>query len=294
MKKSIFIIIIIIISIKFIFSSNVDEDDCDCGPKEILNGKIKDIKTTEYTYTNGKNEFINYQASVKYDNNGNLIERIDYKPYDNTHIYYQYYYNKNKKLIEIITLDDNKEILNSQKWKYDNQNNIIENITSGKYGFAHNIFYFNNKNILIKKKQLDKEKKIIKAIKYVYDKSNLINEITFSSNGEIIEKKIIIYDNNNVIEKNTYSLKYYDKLTLIQRTTYKYNDQNKIIELINENKIYGYELEITDKTNWIYDKSGNLVEKNYTEPKNNVISKTLVNYNDLYKVISEKYYYMKK
>lgn len=205
--------------------------------KENLKGQVKSIKEIPYEAEKQdgkiiKTNYYNEYNVFKYDNNGNLIEKILHR--------------------DSITLSD-KYI-----HQYDSKNNLTETIIIDNDGEKSKIIYkYNDKNYLIEEKLYSLDDDFSAYDYYKYDENgNKIEEISYINN-KLSSKLVYSYNKENLIESICHYSRNGEK---DMKTSYKYNDRNNLI------KEYTYIFSINDDLEHTYhyknyDEKGNWIER---------------------------------
>ncbi len=139
----------------------------------------------------------------KYDENKNILEKIDKtsvkKKYIPHFMKYIYKYDSRQNKIYESEVNEKGEVGISRKFKYDNNDNIVEEQYSYRNSKPFITKYFYNDNKLVKEKRYDSERGLEWYVLYVYDNTgNWIKRTTFETNGNVsINERIIEYYSAN-------------------------------------------------------------------------------------------------
>jgi len=226
--------------------------------------KIKSQIEYDYSYINGNVSSKGYKSSItKYNTDGTMSDLIFFWEDGKIFMSYKYKYNQDKYLIEEIFYENDLDgSITNEKYiyEYDNYgNNILRefysnNIFEYKIIYKYDINRFcisqtqydkdgvveNEKNFKPDNNYNDKEQveysgsgKIIHTVKYEYDDyGNMISKIKYDSIGNIVESQTKKYLKNGMVIEE---LHYY-KIVGENKYTYKYDDNNNLIERIKYNE----------------------------------------------------------
>jgi len=283
------------------------------------------------TITQYSHKFIKGEPSPKgdmisksfYDNQGNLIEKINYSRKGEETLKTKYKYNQRGEKIEFTSYDVNAKSSLKQSFVYRNGNKvsetineeIIEGTNTINIDFLIKYRYINDKiSSITKINQATFEKTNI--WKYSYSgnkttveeldgKSNLIKktESFYNSKNELI-KEIQTYprrkDNNGAILSLTQIFKYNDKGQNIETTKLTGDEITEKITLKydNSNNVTEIEKEVPNKTPYVenfyeYDKKDNLKRESWYEGDPQKYSKKTMKYNSKDILLETKYLYAK-
>tara|TARA_B110000238_G_C16003065_1_gene385365 strand:- start:82 stop:885 length:804 start_codon:yes stop_codon:yes gene_type:complete len=265
MKK----LLLILICIGLFYACGYNESEL---TKENINGKVKEIVETNFVakkvfgdivkdgiqkrwrMTDQMGEMRKYfKAKSKYNQNGNLIEKIYFKSSEGIKFIYEYdkdgkkvrKYNRTSWQVTEVTYeyDDNDNIIQKNNYYNDNLESTIKVITNNE-GKIIEAISFNDDSVMYEK------------VKYKYnDVGNVIESTRYS--GDDFEKEWTFkhkYDNiGNLIEfigyvndiheeKLKWEYKYDEKNNWIERLEYKYNRNSSYYKpsTITERKIQYY------------------------------------------------------
>jgi hypothetical protein len=196
---------------------------------ELRNDTIFEKKIAKYDNKNKLTEYMEYgengeireYKSITYDLKGNIIDKIDIRGEYQYH--YKYTYNSYGIIIEELNYDKNEVLSSKSNYKFDSKGNKIAMIKT-RYNnskiytdttiFTYNVFG----KITLEEKKLNRFKlgDSFRRKTYKYDAYNRLLEIlefytylqeqpryeskesySYNSNGKIVEKQEIRYDNNN-------------------------------------------------------------------------------------------------
>lgn len=192
--------------------------------KEIAKYDEKDslIEFKQY----GEDGELGNHFSWKYDKFGNEITCV--QRYESGSYYrHSSKYNSNNKIIESKTFDANGEINRSETYVYDNQNRLINIISSNQVTSTYK--YSNEGNII---------EKISLGRKYIY-KYDSLNRLVFENenfvSGNKYSEKSYEYDNigNLVEEQSTYFRNHLKEQTTKYITYFKYDSIGNVIKEIH-------------------------------------------------------------
>jgi hypothetical protein len=268
MKK----IVLFICALISIYSCNTQKKESDLD-KAGLKGDVISVFPDVNSYLHPIMEF---------DNNGNLIRKIDYSDYDNKIFLTETTFNRdsaNKVIVEneVNYSNDNELQYYAIRKKYSYQNGKLTTITYQDkfYNRTEKYKYEDDKLTEIKKERVAKNKEQESSIEnttYYYNKNNNLDstiEIFFNENGDLDSKYIKIYLQNKLLKSEISFYKFSDNTTSHSLREYVYNDKNDIIEEkltdLQKNKII-----YLNKYTYIYDEKNNWIEKStkYIDSKN--------------------------
>lgn len=258
---------------------------------ENIHAQELEVKGMKYSY-NEYDEKGSETLEIKYNAKGRIEEK-----YKNT-------YDKNGYLIEEITYLDGKEIAEHKtyvrdekgaitkafkhyqddskdtlEYKYNKDGLILEIKTIDSYGEveAIEISEYDGKNLILNEKSEYEE--VMEKDTWQYDeKGNVINNEHWTEEGGTVKFTNAYDDDNNLIE----SLIYNKKGDLVSKSLYTYNNQNKIVTVVEKNP------GVLNTTEISYDENGNAVkqeEKNKAKVINNSVTRTFNEYNDVIETI---------
>lgn len=228
-----------------------------------LKGKVKSF--TEFTYE-AKESF------------GEVVkgDRVYYYSIESS---YQKVYDKRGYMVEYNEYNDTDFSFKSKTtYTYDENENVIEAITSTEYGKYKWVYQYDNGNLIEGNGyRLNGDSSLIEKKTYKYDdRNNRIEECCYNSDGSLLLKFTYIYDDkNNRIEECEYN---FDG-SLKEKTTYKYDNMQNLIKKDgyitdkDETYIVTYEYDFE----YDYDEKGNWTQK-------------ISFYNDVPQVITEREY----
>ena len=285
-------------------------DELDILEKEILNfkNKLSSIKMPKCKYSQKDIEQILIKQKIVANAISVFKEEFE-SIKENLFLLEEEYNNCSFKLINIISMKDNFELIVKENTKYIFKNLIIsydqntgESVSSNLIEEKNDLFFINNKNnFIIEPYDVNNIQNLPKFSNYIYKilSSNItsliieknIKSLIFSSIEEnfydFIENKIL--DANNFIKKIAYNI-----------VTSDYKIHNFIIlprfELLLKYiiKIFSYEKMINDfmkfiKEDYLYNK--NILQKKYLEIKSNIqnYTKEKIHYNTKYNIMRKEY-----
>jgi hypothetical protein len=268
----------------------------------IANSKVSKSTQWTYKYTQGK---INQKGYIttesKYDEKGNVIEVINYKStgqisskllykYDdkNNRIEYQKFEKRDKPEIELTY---------KQSFTYDDKGNKkIENGCDGLSGYkiiynylpdgkTKDITKYNVNNTISEKWESTYNNNVqtIKVLKqginldYTLDRKtdsrdNIIEEVRKDSKGKEVARTTAEFDANNNV---TTTAEYYSG-KLSKKFTYKYNNQNQLIEI----DLVSLDGSLSLSRAYKYDDKGNVLEEKWFDGVPNDLSSKNYKYNE--------------
>lgn len=222
-----------------------------------FNGKVKLVKEVEFALKVKFGEVVKDEIKsiqiLKYDSNGNLIEKsINSLGFS---FLYKYKYNQNDNIIEetrfavnnqdekglstiIFNYDENQKIISKESlnekiiYKYDsNGNQKEEDIISNGIFKYRTIFMHDNVGNLLERSVYNSEGQFIYKYEFKYDKKRfIIEEKNFNSDFKLVSKNNYKYDSNgNLIKKNTYLG---GSVQSEKKFIYKYDEYDNWIEKI--------------------------------------------------------------
>jgi YD repeat-containing protein len=205
---------------------------------------------------------VKHKYTHKYDARGKEIEETSFDAEEYEENYkITYNYNENGDLIEIINYNGDGDIMSKEVNKYDNMNYLIANIN-----------YDENGSIALKHTYKNDGKGNALEIVTVNEKGIVTSKLSqkFNSNGKLLEY-IGLNEKSTVTSKGIY--KYNTDGNLIEGLVLITNEPNSAEQTIYDTK--GNKIEInwykSDKTKsgsniWKYDSMGNILEeKNYND-----------------------------
>ena len=227
----------------------------------------KGIKTEtklEYRYAEEKSQFKQYlymKMVTDYNENGKKIKHARYGPDDSLIETYFFKYDFEKNIIEQTKFDSKGDYKGRDIFKNESilelNEDHFDDVLDWKYSYK-----YDSNNKLVEQLRYDMNDNLKQRDVYKYDaKGNLVEElwlgglqgyVNLDPNSDLIDRYVYKYDlEGNNIEKSRKSPKQHFNW----RYTYKYNNQNNIIEII----IYEYELRLgeleevpTSKTTFDY------------------------------------------
>ena len=193
-----------------------------------LKGKVKSMRKIPFEFVSkfGKMEKKrkNGEYHVFFAQNGNILKRQDYFPFDG-------------------------KIFSNYTYKYDDKNFLIE---ENEFQIAQNyktIYKYNDKGLCIEGNVYRSNGSLEKSYKYEYD-----------NKGYLIEKSYnftkYYYTNND--KGNPISIEIEEPLSL-KEIFYEYNDKGDVIKIIKPDAFNSYDKEYTIE--YKYDNQGHWVEK---------------------------------
>lgn len=188
------------------------------------------------------------------------------------------YFNENGYPSEKIFYNQNAEIVKSEKYFYDNSNNLISIkvlIPGDPNSYDMNFQYEkDSEGKIIKRLAYNSEGMLISYYKYTYSEDNLIAEEKYSNDNSLISRIHYNFDSNN---------------KLIKTTEYRMSVGNPFIYLVNifnsngliENSIqYSNDGKLFWSCQQKYDKNNNLVESVSKNAQGKFHWKYTINYDD--------------
>jgi antitoxin component YwqK of YwqJK toxin-antitoxin module len=254
---------------------------------ENIHAKELEVKGMKYSYNEYDakgNETLEIKYNAKgrieekyknaYDDNGFLIEEITYL--DGKEIAEHKTYERDEKGVILKAFkhyqDDSKDTL---EYKYDENGLLLEVKTIDSYGEveATEISEYENGKLILKEKHEYDE--LMEKDTYQYDDNgNVIENEHWTEEAGTVRFANSFDDRNNLIE----SLIYNKKGDLVSKSVYTYNDQNKIVTVIEEAP------GVVNTTEIAYDDHGNAIkqeEKNKESLINNSVIRTFNENNDV-------------
>jgi len=251
--------------------------------KQIMK-KNKVLTQSKWKYRPNATEGVKV-LSKTFDNNGNVIEEMNYKPDGSrsSRLTYKYDNNENKIYYQLFDFSQvpEKRVRYVQNMVY-NQNNdrISETGFDGISDFEIEYKYLAPGKLSEIIKYNDK-KEITEKRKYTYG-SNTITMNVYNSAGtikEIVEEK---YDaTGNLLEKTTLK----PDETVIKKNIYKYDNTNRLIE---EEEYFG--TNFSSKLSYIYNDIGYVKEIEKEESSGNIFTNNSYNYDVKGNLIEELWY----
>ncbi len=225
----------------------------------------------------------------KYDDNGNLIleERYVVALLTERRLYerIKYTYNDEQKLVHKKTTNlmyaDNAMITDS---KIDSNGNEVESVSYQKGKLISNTTRTFFKNGKVKQECIINHDDNSVETKDYDDLGNEIALLSKDNKGHIY-KAYKKYNRNRVIENETYHIEGKKELHFI----YRYNNKNKLIEKIAENK-YDTETTYYSHKTFAYDKKLRIIEEKIFNKQGRLIEKVVSNYSLLGKR-QKRYFY---
>jgi YD repeat-containing protein len=209
-------------------------------------GDIADI-----TIYNPKGLIVNVEK-YRYDANGNKLEYTRYSGGSQGPVAYQKIstYDTKSNLIEENGFDGVEKF--SNKYTYDAQGNLSE-ILYRKNGVLKEKRIFKKDGPITRVSIYNPAGKLISKLALTYDsRNNLMEETVYGINQDILERKTFDYDEKkNLRSESKYRL---NKMTL--RTTYNYNTNGDLVEIMEENPAGGKFV----KKSFSYSPKGYLIE----------------------------------
>lgn len=277
-----------------------------------MKNKIKTALTyhsdlgSEETPETTNNEIL--QQKVEFDDQGNIIEHIQYQPNGSIEDRVTNAYNAGGWLAEEVLYDPDGEIAERRTLEYSENGKLLKEIKHYDDGSQDIIAYVHDeaghlmeKNYgddsgYIEKKEvfafegdklssvqeLDEDGTIQKEIIYTYDADGTLEE-TSESPTENGGRKITIYNSNALPEV----VKYYSEAgNLIARHTYEYNDKNQVTDISEETQSgislshteyneHGHAIVIEDKS--VNEELNHRIERTYDEEGNILTSHVFIN-----------------
>lgn len=260
-----------------------------------FNRKGKEIEFRNY---NVRIDELRVKTITKYDQDGNLIAKIDFDPDKipkKDTIVYAYDNNGNK--VEAIYPRGDKIL-----YKYDTDGNLIEKLTYNRRGLLNHkqTFQYDPQDNLLVKKEVDAQGNLKSKDAFKYDENgNAIEQTKMRSDRETSQRASFEYDDSGqVIEMGVIVSGTYHKANTI-----KYDDLGREIEKKRYNKdgslqkkyVYEYDNQDNKIRYSIYDGNGNLTrERTYHydyDDKGNWVLKTEFHDGEPYVVIKRELIY---
>ncbi len=268
----------------------------------LANSKVMKSTQWTYKYSQGKINPKGYiTTESKYDENGNVIEVLNYKANGQISSKLQYKYDKNNNKIEYLKFEKKDkpdiELTYKQSFIYDDKGNkklengfdgvspykIVYNYLSD--GKVRDITKYASDNSIIEKWessyanniQTIKILKLGKSLDYVLirktdSRGNTIEETRKDFKGNEVKRIASEFDANSYI--TSYAEYYSGKLS--KKFSYKYNKQNQLLEIIQVNSDGTESLNRAFK----YDNKGNLLEEKWFDGIPNEFSSKNFKYNE--------------
>ncbi len=224
---------------------------------------IKSIEKYRFnTFTDGNyDETIEITGEImshaEYDTQENLTISITYDTHGNVAEHIVYAYNEQNKMIEELLFDED-EVVEKRQFEYNNEGLIAkEKIFYMDDSFDTMLYTYDADNMLIEKKLINTDNEIESIHKFQFQNKKIINEGDYDAENNLIYEKSYTYDEKgnliklssyDAIEDETLEIFYeydekgnrikilnHDKTgKLATRSTYKYNDANQIIALVED------------------------------------------------------------
>ena len=180
-------------------------------------------------------------------------------------------FNRQRNMVLYLIYEANGSISSKNIYKYDDENNLIEEeIYYGDELSFRDLYTYNDKGKRIEKTTFDSDGNLSLRQRYVYnDKENVIEE-RYHNNEDVFYNKIVFEydDKNNVVEENHYDA---DDLHCI-KINYKYDDNGNMIEEDHHallNNMFDF------KNQFKYDEKCNVIEEIYL---NHSATKRIIEY----------------
>ena len=261
MKKAVLFICVLI----SIYSCGTKKNESDLD-KAGLKGDVIFVLPDSCSYINPIMEF---------DNNGNVIRKIDYFEYEKKITLTEITYDRDSsnKVIgenEVIYSDNNQLQYYAirKKYKYDHDKLITINYQDKFYSIIEKYKYEDDKLVEMKKELHAKSKKLqssLETTSYYYTKNNDLDstvQIRFKEDGELESKYINTYLQNGLLRSEKEYSKMSNNTISISIRELMYNDKNDLIEeKITDYKGTNSEATRIKKFNYIYDDKNNWIEK---------------------------------
>ncbi|MFC2086926.1 hypothetical protein ACFLSA_02030 [Bacteroidota bacterium] len=250
-------------------------------------------------------------SMLQFDENGNVIEEINYKPDGSIMSKYKYKYNANGFKTEYLkfNIEASKEVLNySQHFKYDYNNNKIEEKVSndGESYFTFK-YKYDLQGKLKTKSQYTSSGAFMGKEEYAYS-NGTVTILSYDGANNQTGKAIEKYENNLLVEtikygangsagmKNTYKYnqegmlleeKKYNQGRFIEKLNYRYNP-NGFVEQIAKEDADGQKF---INNSYFYDNRFNLIEEKWFDGVPDDYSKKSYSYDKTNKVTQMDSYY---
>ena len=242
-----------------------------------------EVKRIKYSYNeydqNGKETL-----EVKYNAKGRIEEKFENK------------YDDKGNLLEEITYLDGRDIAEHKTYERDNDGRIIKAFKHYLDESKDTIEYsYNDKGLLLEVKTIDsygeveakeiseyEEGKLTLREKYEYDELMEKDTYVYDDKGNVIENEhwteeggVVKFVNEYDEQKDLVKALIYNKdEKLVAKSLYTYNDQHKIIEVVDENP---RELNTTSIK---YDKNGNALEQQEKNREGNINNSVIRKFNE--------------
>lgn len=233
-----------------VVDSNADSKDS--NKETVNNGKKVKMWLVTKVIDNESGEY----SKLKYDANGNIIEKEMYSSYNTLRKTRKYSYDKNNNIIKETYFDEDGKTVRIEEYVYKNNGrNIRKNIYNGKGKIKedYDTYKYDENGNLLELKECYEDECTYKET-FTYDKNgNLLEVKTWDGDNEVWEK--YTYDENGKIIK--IDEKYYDGL---YDYVLKY-DENGFLNTVNLH-YEGDEIS-DDLIMYKYDLYGNIIERKY-------------------------------
>lgn len=254
MKKHIFLLLLSYVFVKV----NAQIDDV-----IIVKGPIKEMKVSVYNSNNGAKIDKDYLGGFQlysYDTNSKLVNLTYFDKNGKRENIELYKYDKVGNLIEIEYLNKDSFLVSKEIKKYDNDGNLIELTNYNDNGFNYKFHY-------------------------KYKNNKVIEEISVSETGKMINKVVNMYDNNNnLMVRKAFGSSMEFPAEVID--SFQYDDKKNMISYTRNKLKDG----LINRTVYTYDNKGNKVEeKNYAKD-GNLKSRKVMEYNDMGHVVRQTSY----
>lgn len=242
---------------------------------------------------------------TQYDTQGNLLQEVKYA-YDGTiEEKVVYSFDDMGKLIEEAYFAEGEELLQKKSYERDEKGEIILEFMHYADGSKDTIHYhYNDKGLLIEKVTIDDEDTTELKEVFEYEGDNLIAEKSYDESMDLISEKTYQYDEQkNLIESTVWDIEEdiqirevneyredhilsrtirYEDEKLVARSTYKTDDKNRVIEVVEESPLG----EMTFRT--IYDENGNPYIQDIKDSSGNVVNSVKRVYDDDKRVLESR------
>jgi hypothetical protein len=243
-------------------SNNLKETD--------IKGDVRTLAETVFRIDSGPDEIQNgaiISKSIHYFNReGNAIED-KYLSSDGTQRgRTTYKYDENDNLILKIDLDHSGDLEYSEDYKYDQEGREIERNGIRPPNSHWNVVIYYDKTGNLKKGSYHAlvKSQSTKIIFRYDEKGNKVEEKILESEKHLISRRVNIFDENGYLKGSDL---YDSKDTLIQRTIFKYDGSGNIIEQKQGNSKTGFET----IRSWEYDEKGNMIRETLAYEENKTI-----------------------
>lgn len=234
----------------------------------------KGNETIRKSYNDNKLEST---TTCKYDEFGNLIEKIFIDNINNIQTKVESLYDGNNNLYVQNTFDNNLSLISTDLYKYDSNDNLIEKTTKSAKGkiYSKTTYLYDSRGNMIEENNNDMEINASSKYTFKYDESDNLIENKYIYSG--VEQNFFKYkyDNNgNNIETN-----YYLRGELISILHTKFDaENNKIEEILNLK-----DGSLSSKTTYTFNNKNLLTGTVYWDVKSSLPSGNLISKYEFYK-----------